>query len=1660
MHKHLLRACLALFALLILGWQTEAQIIYTEGFENESPYDAADLCTPSNEYVPSDGSWSLGPACALPDNGFAQLVDYAGDIHLQWNNEYGADSEVFNSATMDISGLSQVRISFDARSMGDLEDGGAYLDEFDVYVVMDGTETNIFSRNAHVDGTKKGGDNAVRTYSYSEQFAATGDEMFIRIKVKISGSGQEEQYAVAGLSVCVDADDNGTCDCEEPMTWSEDLSDYTVECLGDLPTECDASVTASRGTVSCGYAESEEGRTNCEATTPDGTGDDFAFVLYDIDGDVNDDRFFVPTTEGLTLTQYDNGVAIVAGQVEDVDDPTAILNLYVYFDDAVSGADWPTVSGLDPEFAFKHEEDCPVTSDITDDWTIYMLNSGLSFATGEGSLNGTTLQLGHVSAFGFQVGQMANTRNCNYGAGGWLNYSGFLNGSPIQGGTGDLLVDLECSEQINNTCGDGESTVTLVYTAYDDACGEVLQAVQVVDREDTTDPTFVNAPANVTVDCSVGLPAVPTVTGSDNCEGSDPTAPEVTYGGQTPPYDNACTGSYKVDRTWTVEDCSGNQAAHTQTITVVDNTAPEITAGSSYTAECDGNGNTAELNGWLNNNGNSSASDLCSDVTWTNDFTGLSNDCGATGSATVTFSAADECGNTSTITLTFTIEDTTDPSITTEASDQTVECDGSGNTAAVNAWLGNNGGAVATDLCSGVTWTNNYTGLSDECGATGSATVTFTATDDCGNASSTSATFTIEDTTDPSIGTEASNQTVECDGSGNNAALTAWLGSNGGAAATDACSAVTWTNNYDGLSDDCGATGSATVTFTATDDCGNASTTMATFTIEDTTAPTISGGADQTVECDGAGNVSAFNSWIDGYSGATATDDCSGVTWSQSPDPAELSDACGATGSVTVTFTATDDCGNASSVTSTFTIEDTTAPSLNSTASDETVECDGAGNSTELTNWLNNNGGAAATDACSAVTWSYSPDPATISNACGETGSVTVTFTASDDCNNTTTTTATFTIVDNTAPSITTQASNQTVECDGSGNTTALNAWLSSNGGAAATDACSAVTWTNDFTALSDDCGATGSATVTFTATDDCGNASTTSATFTIEDTTAPVWDDFAPYLYASCADIADPTDPTQVPLTATEACGDVTYTVEAFQMSGGCPGTWMRKWTATDACGNASEVVDQYVQLYDDENPVPTISCPADYTAYTDASCVAVTDTSVAGEATATVTDNCDDDVEVVITYSDGVQTPGCEGTYTFTRTWTATATDHCDNVGTDTCDQLITVSDNTAPVISGGADETVECDGSGNTDALNAWLNNNAGATATDNCSAVTWTNNYGTCDGGVGMFTTYRQGAWGSSNANNPAANLLDADFSTVFPDGLSVGCEDGYELNFTSADAIDTYLPCTGSAQDLVLTHGGTNPTEAAEDPTCWDNALVSHLITAKLNVGFDDADADFSDSEVAVGDLVVQEGPFAGLPIREVIAISDGVLGDCRDDYTPQQCRVTLREFNKNYEDGNKNLGYMQIAGCFTDECAETGQAIVTFTATDDCGNASTVQATFTIEDTTAPVLTGDMEVDVACGDWSCDADALEALGLFTVTEDCGDYTLEATCTAGSGSCVTPIPGYTVVIVATDECGNESDALTQFVYLVDDVDPTVSITTCAADYTATVNASCV
>ena len=162
------------------------------------------------------------------------------------------------------------------------------------------------------------------------------------------------------------------------------------------------------------------------------------------------------------------------------------------------------------------------------------------------------------------------------------------------------------------------------------------------------------------------------------------------------------------------------------------------------------------------------------------------------GIGSITVTITDDAGCTATETITISAGDTTDPTWTNAPTNMSVECDGTVDpSGAFVAWLVS---FLSTDDSGGtVTVTNNNVGgLSSLCGATGSATVTFTATDDCGNFITQDATFTIVDTTAPNIDTPASDSTVECDGSGNTDNLNAWLASNGGATASDDCSTITW----------------------------------------------------------------------------------------------------------------------------------------------------------------------------------------------------------------------------------------------------------------------------------------------------------------------------------------------------------------------------------------------------------------------------------------------------------------------------------------------------------------------------------------------------------------------------------------------------------------------------------------------------------------------------------------------------------------------------------------------------------------------------------------------------------------------------------------------------------------------------------------------------
>ncbi len=246
-------------------------------------------------------------------------------------------------------------------------------------------------------------------------------------------------------------------------------------------------------------------------------------------------------------------------------------------------------------------------------------------------------------------------------------------------------------------------------------------------------------------------------------------------------------------------------------------------------------------------------------------------------------------------------QDVTPPFIETEANDLTVEC-GSNNDVQLNDWLANQAGAVAFDGCPGVTWTNDFTVLSDDCGNTGSATVVFTATDIFGNSSTTTAVFTIIDTTAPVFeGNLPNDLTIECDVDLPEVPVVT---------ATDNCGDPIVAFEETIIEGDCANNYEVLRTWTATDGCGAETTHVQTITVQDTTAPVFVG----TLPTDGFADCKN----IPDPETLTATDNCGDVTIVF--DEIEQEGDCSNRYSLIRTWTAIDVCGNEVSHTQTLSL--------------------------------------------------------------------------------------------------------------------------------------------------------------------------------------------------------------------------------------------------------------------------------------------------------------------------------------------------------------------------------------------------------------------------------------------------------------------------------------------------------------------------------------------------------------------------------------------------------------------------------------------------------------------------------------------------------------------------------------------------------------------
>jgi hypothetical protein len=195
----------------------------------------------------------------------------------------------------------------------------------------------------------------------------------------------------------------------------------------------------------------------------------------------------------------------------------------------------------------------------------------------------------------------------------------------------------------------GNYTVIRTWDATD-GCGNHSATIsQTVTVRDTQGPTIGTAGANATIECTA-TPPFSAPTASDACSGAT-----VHLLGTTT-VTGSCAGNYTLTRTWDATDACGNHSAtRSQTVTVVDRTAPVFTSCPADVAiECSASIDPA-------NTGTAAATDNCETPLVT--YHDVSSTVGCQTIITRTWTADDGCGNTSTCVQHIMQRDRTAPTI-------------------------------------------------------------------------------------------------------------------------------------------------------------------------------------------------------------------------------------------------------------------------------------------------------------------------------------------------------------------------------------------------------------------------------------------------------------------------------------------------------------------------------------------------------------------------------------------------------------------------------------------------------------------------------------------------------------------------------------------------------------------------------------------------------------------------------------------------------------------------------------------------------------------------------------------------------------------------------------------------------------------------------------
>lgn len=908
----------------------------------------------------------------------------------------------------------------------------------------------------------------------------------------------------------------------------------------------------------------------------------------------------------------------------------------------------------------------------------------------------------------------------------------------------------------------------------------------------------------------------------------------------------------------------------------------------------------------------------------------------------------------------------------------------------VNPIPANTGTATATSNCSNPTVTITYqdnTSQMNGCMGTGTILRTWTATDPCGTSATCVQTIIVEDNTSPTL-TCPSFKVISCESDTSPVAL-------GMAVASDNCTPTNlikisyedFTQNLNG----CNGTGTFTRHWEAEDMCGNVAVCIQTIVIIDNTKPTLVLPPSVTISCEQSSSPD-----FTGY--ATASDNCTPVGNLQLgfSDNVFGMNGCSGTGTIVRTWSAIDACNNLTSGTQFISVVDNTPPSI-TCPPNVTITCESP-TAPAVT------GSVTASDLCGSVFTGFTDQM--LQQTCNGTGILQRTWTAIDGCGNVAQCQQYITIIDVTTPVVTCPA-NITVDCSQGVLPAVTGSPVSSDN---CTSTANLVVSYTDIEIVPLGCNGTGTLQRTWKVTDACGNSTTCIQMIQITDLLKPTLL-CPPPATISCESSILPA------VTGTATAADNCTPVNAIQIAYtdnttglfGCNGTGVlwRTWTATDLCGNVSSCIQQ-IWIVDDTDPV--ITCPPNITI----SCSDSSHPSVTGAATAT--DNCS--AQVTINHSDNVQLTGCNSTGLILRTWSAR--DACGNV--KTCVQLITVVDNTDPIVFCPPDTTLDCGFYINPDVLGY-------PTGLDNCSpsdelVLDYDDDLsgltGCTNTGVILRTWYMTDACGNTGSCIQRITIADTTQPVIVcPPNKVINCQDNTTPAFNGKATATDY--CTASLFiDITYTD------DLSQAGQCNGSGFIFRTWKAVDDCG---------NAATCV----------------QTIEIVDNVPPEIQCPASYQiQCDANRSPLVQGFANATDNCtpdGFVFIT--WSDDvsqltgCNQTGNLYRTWMAADACGNTSTCVQVMTIIDTKKPVVTPPQNITVSC-ESSLD---VSVTGNVNATDNCTpsdnlDIVITDDPSAIVGCNHTGTLKRTWVV--SDKCGN-SASCTQLIRIIDTTIPSI---TCA------------